>query len=131
MSTYHLSFTARITNYEANNPSDRYGFSVSISNGSTGVYLGLSPNGLETPNGPTFGYDVSGWHTYELVGQAGNNWQFLYDGVLQQNGLATFLSSTNEIAFGDGSSGANSNVDISAFSFQAPEPCLRSLLQSL
>ncbi|MEO8392024.1 MAG: choice-of-anchor Q domain-containing protein, partial [Chloroflexota bacterium] len=117
---FTLTVRARVTNYSETNQNP-WGFVLYVFADSELYSLGISParivagDNVEVP----FSFDVSQMHTYRMEGTPGAGYKLFVDDVL----LATIPaqlsggSGLNYLQFGDGTGGAQANVDIESYLF--------------
>lgn len=130
-----LEWTSRTLEYERNVAAagQDFGFIAGFRSENLIYHAGISTNEITLIDGAGYKYisvDATEYHTYRIDTIAGApSYDFYIDDVLQVSATARTGTSANNIYFGDGTGGANSNTDITDFEFnQIPEPATMGLL---
>lgn len=129
-----LEWTSQLFDYEYIASAGQYhGFSLGFSDGVRIFSAGVSPNAISLIDGADYkriAVDTTKEHTYRFETTPGSlMYNFYVDGTLQASPYSRAGSSGNYLRFGNGTSGANADVDISALEFkQIPEPATTGLI---
>ncbi len=118
---FTLSVLAQVTDYGDQTNENPWGFALSVYIGSEAFDIGISPGRIIGGAGDQLissTIDVYQLHEYRIEGQAGQNFEvFVDDNSLGTFAPATTNNSQDAIYFGDGTAGANAQVDIAGYSF--------------
>jgi hypothetical protein len=125
--SFTLTVRARVNAYEEANPAldNPYGFDISVFTGSKQYEVGISPKRILAGDAPyliSTAFDVTQFHDYRIEGSAGGIFEVFVDDVSLGTASAAISNGSNSLYFGDGTAGANADVDISYYSFtQVPD----------
>ena len=124
---FTLTVRARVNAYEEANPAldNPHGFSIAVYTGSEGYEVGISPKRILAGDAPyliSTAVDVTQFHDYRIESTGGGSFELFVDDVSLGTALTTIAVGPNSLYFGDGTAGANADVDISYYSFtQIPD----------
>lgn len=111
---------ARINHYGDDTNGNPHGFAIDVMNGTEIFYVGISTiNGIDAGGTAFPSVSPSVYHVFRMEGRPGDGFDLYIDDVFIGHGLA-HPESLNELYFGDGTRGANADVDIASYSFQQP-----------
>jgi len=123
---FTLTVRARVNAYEEANPAldNPHGFNISVFTGSEQYEVGISPKRILAGGAPYLEttIDVSQFHDYRIESTGGGSFELFIDDVSVGIASTALTGATNRLYFGDGTAGANADVDISYYSFtQVPD----------
>lgn len=122
--TLPFTFTmrARVINYEVQSNENPWGLTFGVYTGSRGYLMAISPNKMYAGDRdqiismppPLSVYD---WHEYRIQSDGGDSFAIFMDDIALGTAMPELSSGANALYFGDGTAGANAEVDISYLSF--------------
>ncbi len=124
---FTLTVRARVNAYEEANPAlnNPGGFDISVFTGSEQYEVGISPKRILAGDAPyleSTAIDVTQFHDYRIESTGGGGFELFVDDVSLGTALTAISAGQNSLYFGDGTAGANADVDISYYSFtQVPD----------
>lgn len=125
---FTLSVRARVNNYEVQSNNNPWGFTFAVMSDTHQFDLGISPGIIRGGDGDTLlstTVDVTQFHTYKIEGKDSDPLYKVYvDDVLIGTTPSRPLPSVLSSGFylGDGTGGANADVDITSFHFEQQSP---------
>lgn len=131
-----LEWASQTLAYEyAPSAGQNFGFSVGFSSDSYRYYAGINSGQITLFDGSGFKaipIDTTEARTYRFETISGTStYNFYIDNALEATVSARTSTTQNDIYFGDGTGGANSNVNLTALNFsQIPEPSTILLLSA-
>lgn len=129
-----LEWASQTLAYEyTSSAGQNFGFSLGFSSGSYRYFAGINLGQVTLIDGSGFTsipVDTTEAHTYRMETISGTStYSFYVDNALEATLSARSGTTQADVYFGDGTGGANSNIDITALNFaQIPEPSTTVLL---
>lgn len=125
---FSLTVRARVNAYGDDTNNNPWGFQIAVYTGSEGYEVGISPNRIFAGDEVTGQYlsetrDITHWHDYRIESNGDGFFEVFQDDVkLGTTVHARPASDYWGLYIGDGTAGANADVDISYYSFtQVPD----------
>ena len=121
-SPFTLTVIARVLNYEVQSFNNPYGFNIGVLVGTEHFDVGIAPGNIRggASGGTLFSnsIDVSQVHEYRIEGTPGSGFFELFvDNISLGTAPAAVTGSPNGLFLGDGTAGANAEVEVSHYSF--------------